>query len=107
MNEGSVVLVAKPCQSFCNPTHCSCQAILSMEFPRQDYWSRLPFPSPGDLPHPGIELTSLTLAGEYSTTEPPEKLEYFIQNAMKINDILLYIVGFYFCFYEKLYWNYR
>jgi len=29
-----------------------------MGFPRQKYWSRLPFPSPGDLPNPGIELTS-------------------------------------------------
>ena len=30
-----------------------------MEFPRQEYWSRLPFPSPGDLPNPGIKTTSL------------------------------------------------
>ena len=35
------------------------QAPLSMEFSRQEYWSGLPFPSPGDLPHPGIEPTSL------------------------------------------------
>ena len=32
--------------------------VLSMEFSRQEYWSRLPFPPPGDLPDPGIELTS-------------------------------------------------
>ena len=37
----------------------ACQAPLSMEFSRQDYWSRLPFPTPGDLPNPGIEHTSL------------------------------------------------
>ena len=45
----------------------ACQAPLSMGFSRQEYWSGLPFPSPGDLPHPGIEivsLTSLALAGE-------------------------------------------
>ena len=35
-----------------------CQAPLSMEFFRQEYWSGLPFPSPGDLPNPGIELAS-------------------------------------------------
>ena len=77
MNEGSVVLVAKPCQSFCNPTHCSCQAILSMEFPRQDYWSRLPFPSPGDLPHPGIEPPSPVLEGGFFTVEPPTVSDSF------------------------------
>ena len=36
------------------------QALLSMEFSRQEYWSRLPFTSPGDLPDSGIELMSLT-----------------------------------------------
>ena len=46
-----------------------------MEFPRQEYWSGLPFPSPRDLPDPGIELTSVApaLAGRFFTTEPPEK----------------------------------
>ena len=36
------------------------KAPLSMGFPRQEYWSGLPFPSPGDLPNPGVELVSLT-----------------------------------------------
>ena len=36
-----------------------CQVALSMGFSRQEYWSGLPFPSPGDLPNPGIELTFL------------------------------------------------
>ena len=47
-----------------------------MEFSRQEYWSRLPFSSPGDLPDPGIEpefLASPALAGEFFTTEPPGK----------------------------------
>ena len=50
------------------------QAPLSMGFSRQEYWSGLPFPSPGDLPDPGIEPMSLTcpaLAGGFFTTEPP------------------------------------
>ena len=38
-----------------------CQALLSMEFSRQGYWSGLPFPSPGDLPDPGIEPGSPAL----------------------------------------------
>ena len=39
----------------------ACQAPLSMEVPRQEYWSGLTFPSPGDLPDPGIESRSPTV----------------------------------------------
>ena len=49
------------------------QAPLSMRFPRQEYWSGLPFPSPGDLPDPGIEPASTAMAGGFFTTEPPGK----------------------------------
>ena len=49
------------------------QAPLFMGFPGQEYWSGLPFPSPGDLPDPGFKLMSLALAGRFFTTEPPEK----------------------------------
>ena len=45
------------------------QAPLSMGFPRQEYWSGLPFPSPGDLPDPGIKPSSPALAGGLFTTE--------------------------------------
>ena len=48
-----------------------------MEFSRQEYWSVLPFPTPGDLSDPGIEprsLVSLALAGRFFTTVPPGKL---------------------------------
>ena len=48
----------------------ACQASLSIGFPRQEYWSQLPFPSPGDLTDPGIELVSPELAGRFFTTEP-------------------------------------
>ena len=44
-----------------------------MEFPRQEYGSGLPFPTPGDLPDPGIELEPLALAGRFLTTAPPGK----------------------------------
>ena len=42
-----------------------------MGFPRQEYWSGLPFPPLGDLPDPGIEPASHTLAEGFFTTEPP------------------------------------
>ena len=52
---------------------------LSMEFPRQEYWSGLPFPPAGDLPDPGIESVSSVspaLTGRFFTTEPPGKTLY-------------------------------
>ena len=48
-------------QLFATPWTVAHQAPLSMAFSRQEYWSGLPFPSPGDLPDPGIKLASLTL----------------------------------------------
>ena len=47
---------------------------LSMAFPRQKYWNELPFPSPGNLPDPGIEPWSPVLASRYFTAEPSGKL---------------------------------
>ena len=49
------------------------QAPLPMGFSRQEYWSGLPFPSPGDLPDPGIEPTSLALQADSLPSEPPGK----------------------------------
>ena len=58
---------------FVTPGTVALQAPLSMAFSRQEYWSGLPFPSPGDLPNPGIKPVSPALAGKFFTTEPPEK----------------------------------
>ena len=58
-------------QLFAIPWTVGCQALLSMGFPRQEYWSGVPFPTPGDLPDPRIECPSLgppALAGGFSTT---------------------------------------
>ena len=55
----------------------ACQALLSMGFSRQEYWSGLPNPPPGDLCDPGIEPVSLVspaLAGRLFTTAPPQAL---------------------------------
>ena len=61
---------------FLIPWTVACQAPLSMEFSRQEYWSRWPFSSPGDLPDSGIKPTSLVssaLAGGFLTSESPGK----------------------------------
>ena len=49
------------------------QALLSMEFPRQGYWSVLPFPSSGYLPDQGIKPISPALSGRFFITETPRK----------------------------------
>ena len=69
-------LVPKWYPTFVTPWTVAHQASLSMEFSRQEYWSSLPFPSPWDLPNPGIELPSLVspaLAGRFFTAESPGK----------------------------------
>ena len=50
------------------------QTPLSMGFPRQEHWSGLPFPPPGNIPHPGIKPASPAVAEEFFSTEPPGKL---------------------------------
>ena len=60
-------------QLFVTPWTAACQAPLSMGFPRPEYWTGLLFPSPGDLPDPGIKPASSALAGRLFTTEPPGK----------------------------------
>ena len=63
-------------QFIVNPWTVTCQAPLSVGFPRQEYWSELPFPPPGHLPNPGIKPMSPeapALAGAFFTIEPPGK----------------------------------
>ena len=60
-------------QLFGTPWTIAHQAPLSMEFSRQEYWSGLPFPPPGDLPDPGIEPGSPTLQANTLPSEPPGK----------------------------------
>ena len=71
--------VAQSCPTLCNPVDCSPpgsavhEAPLSMGFSRQEYWSGLPFPSPRDLPDPGIKPRSPALQADALTSEPPGK----------------------------------
>ena len=91
------------------------KAALSMRFPRQDYWSGLPCPSPGDFPNPGIELGSPALQA-FFTTEPPGKpqclplvygkpyiLDAFICE-MYIANIFSQFVTYLFHFLEEVIW---
>ena len=62
-------VVAKSCPTLASPYTVARQAPLSMGFSRQEYWSRLAFPSPGDLHNPGIEPGSLALQADSLPTE--------------------------------------
>ena len=72
--------------SFATPWTVARQAPLSMEFPRQEYWSGFPFPSPGHLPDPEIEPGFPALEGGFFT-EPPEKPR--MQNTSTSMNLLL------------------
>ena len=61
---------------FATPWTVAYQVPTTMGFSRQEYWSGLPFPSPGDLPDPGIEPRSPTLQADSSPSEPPGKEGY-------------------------------
>ena len=65
-------------QLFVTPWSIAHKAPLSMEFSRQEYWSGLPFPSPGDLPDPGIEPGSLALQSDALLSKPEGKPDWII-----------------------------
>ena len=68
------VKVPHSCSTLCDPMdYVACQASLSMEFSSQEYWSGLPFPSPGDLPNPGIKPGSPSLQADSLLSEPSGK----------------------------------
>ena len=67
------VLVVPSCSTLWSPWTIACQAPLSMEFSRHEYWSGLPCPPPGDLPNPGIKPRSLALQVDSLPAELPEK----------------------------------
>ena len=75
-------LVAKSCPTLATPWTVARQALLSVGFSRQEYWSGLPFPFPGNLPDPGIKPMppeSSALAGGFFTTVPHRKPLVFLQ----------------------------
>ena len=69
--------------SFTTPWAIACQAPLSMGFPRQEYWSELPFPFPGDFPNLGVvpaSPASPALADGFFIVEPPGKIHISYTN---------------------------
>ena len=66
--------MAKSCLTLASPWTIACQSSLSIEFSRQEYWSGLPFPPPGDLPNPGTEPGSPALQEDSLLTELLGKL---------------------------------
>ena len=77
--ESLCVLVTQSCLTPCDPMDCSPPALLSMESCKQEYWSGLPFPSPGDLPDAGIKTRSPVLQADSLPSEsqgsPVESLQ--------------------------------
>ena len=66
-------LVTKSYPTLVTPPTVACQAPLSMEFPRQEYWNKSPFPSPGDLLNPGNKPGYPALQADFLLTESPGK----------------------------------
>ena len=66
------------------------QAPPSVGFPRQEYWSGLPFPSLGDIPDPRIEPVSPALAGRFFTSEPPGKPDLSVISLIPCTDVIIY-----------------
>ena len=79
--------VAQSCPTLCDSWTVAHQAPPSMGFSRQEYWSGLPFPSPGDLPDPGIEPRSPKLQADALTSAPPGKPMSNVDSTIKNIDI--------------------
>ena len=89
---------------FATPWAVGHQAPASMRFSRQEYWSGLPFPSPADLPDPGIEPRSPALQADALTSEPPGKPWFYPIKRTKYNVFRIFSMKFnqqtllsYFC----------
>ena len=78
-------------QLFVTPLTVACQAPQSMGFSRQEYWGGLPFPSPGDLPNPGIELTSAALQADSLALSHQGSPDHRVSRAIKSREHLFSI----------------
>ena len=90
-------------QLFVTPRTVVCQAPLSMAFSRQQYWSGLLCPSPGDLPHPGIKLKCLLCllhwqTGSLPLAPPGKPLSYGVGSDSKTNGLIPITCDFCLCF---------
>ena len=84
------VLVAQSCPTLCDPMDCSPPGSLFMEFSRQECWSGLPFPSPGDLPWPRDQTRVSCIAGRHFTIWPTRE-------AQRLSMLLLLLLSRFSC----------
>ena len=82
---------AQSCPTLCDPWTVAYQDPPSMGFFRQEYWSGLSFPSPGDLPKPGIKPASPHIAGGFFTNEPPDCIRGNLLPAATENKYIMFI----------------
>ena len=87
MSHESESEVAQSCLTLCDPMDCILPGFSVHGISRQEYWDGLLFPSPGDLPDPGIKPRSPALQADTLPSEPPGKPVYF-QNILKIHIIV-------------------
>ena len=80
------VLVSLSCPTLYDTMYCSRQAPLSVGFSRQEYWSGLPIPFPGDLSDPGIKLGSPALQTDSLPSEPP------VRQFINVNFLVFYFM---------------
>ena len=88
MNHQSEVKSLSRVRLFATPWTVAYQAPLSVGFSRQEYWSGLPFPSPGDLPNPAIKPGSPALEADALTSEPPDGLPQILSFTLHLNKSL-------------------
>ena len=79
---------------FVTPWTVAYQAPLSMGFSRQEYWSGLPFPSPGNLPDLGIEPRFPALDADALTSEPPGKTRTILREKNKTRGITVHVLNY-------------
>ena len=79
--------IAQSCVTLCEPIDCSLPGSSSVEFSRQEYWSGLTFPSPGDLPDLGVEPRSPALQADVLPSEPPGKHYVFMMTSDSLNTL--------------------
>ena len=82
--------VAQSCPTLWDPMDCSLLAPPSMGFSRQEYWSGLPLPSPGDLPDPGIKPRSPAFQADALTSEPPGKPYTCVGGVNQVNKYFIF-----------------
>ena len=87
---------------FVTPWSVACQDSLSVRFSRQEYWSGLQFPSPGDLPNPGIELRSPALQADSLLTELQGKPKEYNKSDFGIDHLVMSMCRVFSCVVRRV-----